>query len=192
MLYDRVFFVVWSTVLSIMLLIFGLERFDISLEQTIRNRTIVYFSSPPLSSFGERASFIQQSNRGVISDAGFPQFMLELVKPKPFTQIVIDESVVRNFMHQGVFSKSFSEFFGSDTAFGVLKFSDAERKPQELYVWLGYPDYDQSSYTMVYQFRPAVQDEIPRELDLKAIDPGEILRGNVSNIRLQVLAPLNG
>lgn len=189
MLYDKIFLVVWTCVLSVVLLIFGFERFDISLEQSLRNRSVVFLSSPPLSSFGDGASVVQASTQGVISDAGYPQFTLELINPKPFTQILVDAKIERRFMHEGVYSRSFSDFYGSDIGYGTLKYVDSQGNDKEIFVWFGYPDYDQSSYTIIYQFRAAVQDEIPYNVKLRRTDPETILRGEVSDIRLQILAP---
>ena len=189
MLYDKIFFVVWSLVLSITLLIFGFERFDISLEQSFHAQSIVHFSSPPLSTFGDGALIVQTSDQGVINDAGFPLFTLELVNPLPFTQISVDGKVKYLFMHAGVYSKSFSDFYGSDIGYVTLKYVDSQGNDQEIFAWFGYPDYDQSSFTIVYHFRAAVQDEIPKTVNLRTTDPEKILRGEVSNIRLQILAP---
>ncbi len=191
MLYDRIFFVVWASVLSIVLLIFGFERFDISLEQSLRNRSVVFFSSPPLSSFGSGASIVQLSARGVISDAGYPQFTLELISPSPFTQIFVDRKIKRSFMHEGVFSTSFSDFYGSDTGYGILKYSDSLGKQNEILVWFGYPDYDQSSYTIIYQFRAALQDEIPKYLVLQSTNPETILKGQIMDVKLEILVSNN-
>ena len=189
MLYDKIFFAAWSLVLSITLLIFGFERFDISLEQSFRAQSIVHFSSPQLSTFGDGALIVQTSDHGVINDAGFPLFTLELVNPQPFTQISVSGQVKRRFMHSGVYSKSFSDFYGSDVGYGTLKYADSQGDDQEIFVWFGYPDYDQSSYTIVYQIRPAVQDEIPNNVKLRRTDLATILKGEVSNIRLQISAP---
>jgi len=111
---------------------------------------------------------------------------LELINPRPYTQIKIGNEVVRSFMHQGVYSKSFSEFYGSDVGYGFLKYTDPLGSPQEIFVWFGYPDYDQSSYTINYQVRPAVQDEISPILGIAATSPEEIIKGEISNIYLQV------
>ena len=191
MLYDRIFFVVWASVLSIVLLIFGFERFDISLEQSLRNRSVVFFSSPPLSSFGKGASIVQLSAQGVISDAGYPQFTLELISPIPYTQIFVDQKIKRSFMHEGVFSTSFSDFYGSDTGYGILKYSDSFGKQNEIFVWFGYPDYDQSSYTIIYQFRAALQDEIPKYLALQSTNPETILKGQIMDVKLEILVGNN-
>jgi len=185
-LYDKIFTGIWTAVLVSALTIFSLERFDISLEQTVRARSVVYFSSPPLESFGKNALLIQTSGSGKISDFGFPLFRLELINPRPYTQIKIGNEVVRSFMHQGVYSKSFSEFYGSDVGYGFLKYTDPLGSPQEIFVWFGYPDYDQSSYTINYQVRPAVQDEISPILGIVAASPEEIIKGEISNIYLQV------
>ncbi len=191
MLFDRIFVVVWASFLSIALLIFGFERFDISLEQSLRNRSIVFFSSPPLSSFGNGASIVQLSAQGVISDAGYPQFTLELINPSPNSQIFVDRKIKRRFMHEGVFSTSFSNFYGSDTGYGILKYSDSLGKENEILVWFGYPDYDQSSYTIIYQFRAALQDEIPKSLALQSTDPETILKGQITDVKLEILVGSN-
>ena len=191
MLYDRIFFVVWVSVLSIVLLIFGFERFDISLEQSLRNRSVVFFSSPPLSSFGNGASIVQLSAQGVISDAGYPQFTLELINPSPNSQIFVDRKIKRRFMHEGVFSTSFSNFYGSDTGYGILNYSDRFGNQSQIYVWIGYPDYDQSSYTIIYQFRAALQDEIPKSLALQSTDPETIMKGQITDVKLEILVGSN-
>lgn len=191
MLYDRIFFVVWVSVLSIVLLIFGFERFDISLEQSLRNRSVVFFSSPPLSSFGNGASIVQLSAQGVISDAGYPEFTLELINPSPNSQIFVDRKIKRRFMHEGVFSTSFSNFYGSDTGYGILNYSDRFGNQSQIYVWIGYPDYDQGSHTIIYQFRAALQDEIPKSLALQSTDPETILKGQITDVKLEILVGSN-
>ena len=191
MLYDRIFFVVWASVLSIVLLIFGFERFDISLEQSLRNRSVVFFSSPPLASFGNGVSIVQLSAQGVISDAGYPHFTLELISPSPYTQIYVDQKVKRRFMHEGVFSKSFSDFYGSDTGYGILKYNDYLGKQNKIFVWFGYPDYDQSSYTIIYQVRAAIQDEIPKSLAMQSTNPETILKGQILDVKLEIMVGNN-
>ena len=191
MLYDRIFVVVWTSVLSIALLVFGFERFDISVEQSLRSRSVVFYSSPPLSSFGSRASIVQLSAQGIVSDAGYPQFTLELISPIPYTQIFVDQKIKRRFMHEGVFSKSFSDFFGSDTGYGILKYTDSLGTQNEIFVWFGYPDYDQSSYTIIYQFRTAIQDEVPKSLALQSTNPVTILKGQVMDVKLEILVGKN-
>jgi len=190
MLYDKVFAGLWTALLISTLTIFGLERFDISLEQTLRARTLVHFSSPPLESFGENAIYIQTSKKGKLSDFGFPEFQLELINPLPYTRIKVDDTVARSFMHKGVFSKSFSDFYGSDVGYAFLKYLDPAGSPKQIYVWFGYPDYDQSEFTIVYQIRPAVQDEIPANLGVSAVAPKTILKGEISDISLQVVGLL--
>ncbi len=181
----------WTSVLSTALLVFGLERFDISLEESVRNRSLVHFSSPAVSTFGDGAIIFQKSTRGLISDAGFPQFTVELIKPKPFTEILVNGKVNRRIMHAGVFSMSFSDFYGSDTGYGILKYIDSLGNQNEIFVWFGYPDYDQSSYTIIYQFRPAIQDEIPIGQNFQAVNPEEISKGQIKNIELQILTSKN-
>lgn len=192
MLYDKFFFVVWTFVLSIALLIFGFESVDISLNQSVRNQALVYFSSPSVSSFGVGVSIVQKSTRGLISDAGFSNFTLELMSPRPFTEVVVNGAVKRRFLHVGVFSTSFSEFYGSDTGYGILRYRDSLGNQNRIFVWFGYPDYDQSSHTMIYQFRAAIQDEIPIGQNFIAVKPEEISKGQIKNIDLQILTSNNG
>lgn len=191
-LYDRIFIIVWTTVLAIVSLIFGLERFGISVEQSIRNRAVVNFSSPPISSFGESSVVVEISNHGRITDAGFPQMTLELINPVPFTRVVVGGNIKRRIMHQGLYSKQgFEAVYGSAEAYGILKYSDPQGVRQKIYIWLAWPDYDQSEYTVLYHFRTAVSDEIPQQYGIPMTDPTSVLRGAISNIRLEIPYPSN-
>jgi hypothetical protein len=86
---------------------------------------------------------------------------------------------------------SFSDFYGSDTGYGILKYIDSLGNQNKIFVWFGYPDYDQSSYTIIYQFRPAIQDEIPIGQNFQAVNPEEISKGQIKNIELQILTRKN-
>jgi len=191
-MYDKIFVTVWTLVLSIVLLIFGLERIGISAEESIRSRSIVSFSTQPLSSFGERSTMIESSIHGRIADDGFPQMTLELINPVPFTRVVVNGQTKRRVMHQGLYSKQgFDSVYGGGDAYGVLKYIDPAGVKQKIYIWLAWPDYDQSEYTIVYHFRTAVSDEIPIEFGISMTDPTSVLRGQIRNVRLEIYYPRN-
>ena len=94
-------------------------------------------------------------------------------------------------MHEGVFSKSFSDFYGSDTGYGILKYNDYLGKQNKIFVWFGYPDYDQSSYTIIYQVRAAIQDEIPKSLAMQSTNPETILKGQILDVKLEIMVGNN-
>ena len=191
-MYDKIFITAWTLVLSVVLVIFGLERFGISAEYTIRNRSIINFSTPSLSNFGKKSELLESSKQGRIADAGFPMMTLELIDPVPFTRIMIDGDADRQVMHQGLYSRQgFEVVYGSAEAYGVLKYTDPEGVRQKLYVWLAWPDYDQSERTIIFHFRTAVSDEIPVQYGLPMTDPTTVLRGQISNIRLEIPYPSN-
>ncbi|MEN9648873.1 MAG: hypothetical protein RLZ17_914, partial [Actinomycetota bacterium] len=104
-MYDNVFITVWTLVLSVVLVIFGLERFGISAEYTIRNRSLINFSTPPLATFGNDSAMFESSKKGRIADAGFPMMTLELINPVPFTKVLVKgvtEGYVKDLEIQGV------------------------------------------------------------------------------------------
>ena len=109
----------------------------------------------------------------------------------PYTQIFVDKKIKRSFMHEGVFATSFSDFFGSDTGYGILKYTDSFATQNEIFVWFGYPDYDHSSYTIIYQFRAALQDEIHKTLALQSTNPETILKGQIMDVKLEILVGNN-
>ena len=191
-MYDKVFITVWTLVLSVVLVIFGLERFGISAEYTIRNRSLINFSTPPLAIFGNESAMIESSKKGRIADAGFPMMTLELINPVPFTKVVVNGVAERQVMHQGFYSRQgFEAIYGEPVTYGILKYIDPEGVKQKLYVWLAWPDYDQSEYTIIYHFRTAVSDEIPIKYGIPMTDPTTVLKGQISNIRLEIPYPSN-
>ena len=191
-MYDKVFITVWTLVLSVVLVIFGLERFGISAEYTIRNRSLINFTTPSLSNFGKKSKILESSKQGRIADAGFPMMTLELVNPVPFTKVVVKGVTERQVMHQGFYTRQgFEAIYGAASTYGILKYTDPEGERQKLYVWLAWPDYDQSEHTIIYHFRTAVSDEIPGQYDLPMTDPTIVLRGQISNIRLEIPYPSN-
>ena len=191
-MYDKVFITVWTLALSVLLVIFGLERFGISAEYTIRNRSLINFSTPPLATFGNGSVMLESSKQGRIADAGFPMMTLELVNPVPFTKVLVEGVTKRQVMHQGFYSRQgFEAVYGEPTTYGILKYIDPEGVKQKLYVWLAWPDYDQSEHTIVYHFRTAVSDEIPIKYGIPMTDPTTVLRGRISNIRLEIPYPSN-
>ena len=178
--------------LSVVLVIFGLERFGISAEYTIRNRSIVNFSTSPLSTFGDKSAMVESSKQGRIADAGFPMMTLELINPVPFTRIMVSGDAERQVMHQGLYSRQgFDAVYGAASTYGILKYTDPDGVRQKLYVWLAWPDYDQSEHTIIFHFRTAVSDEIPVQYGLPMTDPTTVLRGQISNIRLEIPYPSN-
>ena len=191
-MYDKVFTTIWILVLSVVLIIFGLERFGVSAENTIRNRSLVNFSTPPLSTFGTDSVMLEFSKQGRIADAGFPMMTLELVNPVPFTKLLVEGVTKRQVMHQGFYSRQgFEAIYGTPTTYGILKYIDPEGVKQKLYVWLAWPDYDQSEHTIIYHLRTAVSDEIPTKYGISMTDPTTVLRGQISNIRLEIPYPSN-
>ena len=191
-MYDKVFLTVWTLVLSVVLVIFGLERFGISAEYTIRNRSLISFTTPPLATFGNESAMLESSKQGRIADAGFPMMTLELINPVPFTKVVVKGVTERQVMHQGLYSgQGFEAVYGVGSTYGILKYTDPEGVRQKSYVWLAWPDYDQSEHTIIYHFRTAVSDEIPSQYGLPMTDPATVLRGQISNIRLEIPYPSN-
>jgi len=185
-IYDRVFFISWSAILSVVLLIFGLEKFNISAERSIRERAIVNFTSPPFSDYGDGSTLVELAKRGMISDGGFPIFVLELRNPESFSRILVNGKLDRRVMHQGNIYRAFSDFFGSDVACGILKYSDANGDRQRLAVQFGYPDYDQSEFTLLFRFRLMVSDEIPASYSTPYMDPESLQRGAISDVRIEI------
>ncbi len=189
---DKIFVAIWSLVLFGVLLIFGLERFGISAEQSIRSRSIVNFSTPPLSAFGGTSTMIEASNLGQIFRTSFPQMTLELINPVPFTRIVVNGDTKRRVMHQGLYSRQgFDSVYGSPDAYGVLKYIDPAGVKQKIFIWLAWPDYEQAEYTILYHFRPAVSDEIPVQFAIPMTDPETMLRGQITNVQLTIYFPRN-
>ena len=191
-MYDKVFITVWTLVLSVVLVIFGLERFGISAEYTIRNRSLINFSTPPLATFGNESAMLESSKQGRIADAGFPMMVLELINPVPFTKVVVNGVAERQVMHQGFYSRQgFEAIYGEPVTYGILKYIDPEGVRQKLYIWLAWPDYDQSEHTIIYHFRTAVSEEIPIKYGIPRADPTAVLSGQISNIRLEIPYPSN-
>ncbi len=191
-MYDKVFTTIWILVLSVVSIIFGLERFGVSAENSIRNRSVVNFYTPPLKDFGTESALLESSKQGRISDAGFPMMTLELINPVPFTKVLVKGVTERQVMHQGLYSKQgFEEVYGESATYGILKYIDPEGVKQKLYVWLAWPDYDQSEYTIVFHFRTAVSDEIPVKYGIPMTDPTTVLKGQISNVRLEIPYPSN-
>jgi len=191
-MYDKVFITVWTLVLSVVLLIFGLERFGISAEYTIRNRSLINFSTPPLVTFGNESAMLESSKKGRIADAGFPMMTLELINPVPFTRIVVNGETKRRVMHQGLYSmQGFDSVYGSGDAYGVLKYIDPAGVKQKIFIWLAWPDYEQADYTILYHFRSAVSDEIPAQFGIPMTDPESVLRGQITNVQLTIYFPRN-
>jgi hypothetical protein len=190
--FDKIFVVIWTLVLSGVVLIFGLERIGISAEQSIKSRSIVNFSTPPLSSFGEKSTMIETSNLGQIFLTNFPQMTLELINPVPFTRIVVNGETKRRVMHQGLYSsQGFDSVYGGGDAYGVLKYIDSAGVKQKIFIWLAWPDYEQAAYTILYHFRTAVSDEIPAQLQIPMTDPESLLRGQITNVELKIYYPRN-
>jgi len=190
--FDKIFVVIWTLVFCTVVLIFGLERFGISAEQSIKSRAIVNFSTPPLSSFGEKSTMIEASNLGQIFFTSFPQMTLELINPVPFTRIVVSGETKRRVMHQGLYSmQGFESVYGSGDAYGVLKYIDSAGVKQKIFIWLAWPDYEQAAYTILYHFRTAVSDEIPAQLQIPMTDPESLLRGQITNVELKIYFPRN-
>ena len=191
-MFDKIFVGIWSLVLTGVLLIFGLERIGISAEQSLKSRAIVNFSTPPLSSFGEKSTMIEASNLGQIFFTSFPQMTLELINPVPFTRIVVNGETKRRVMHQGLYStQGFESVYGSGDAYGILKYIDPAGVKQQLFIWLAWPDYEQAEYTILYHFRTAVSDEIPAQFGLPMIDPESLLRGQITKVQLKIYYPRN-
>ena len=191
-MYDKVFITVWTLVLSVVLVIFGLERFGISAEYTLRNRSLINFSTPPLVTFGSESAMLESSKQGRIVDAGFPMMTLELINPVPFTKVFVKGVTERQVMHQGFYARQgFEAIYGESATYGILKYIDPQGVRQKLYIWLAWPDYDQSEHTIIYHFRTAVSDEIPIKYGIPMTDPTTVLRGQISNIRLEIPYPSN-
>ena len=191
-MYDKVFITVWTLVLSVVLVIFGLERLGISAEYTIRNRSLINFSTPPLATFGNESAMLESSKKGRIADAGFPMMTLELINPVPFTKVVVNGVAERQVMHQGFYSRQgFDAVYGEPVTYGILKYIDPQGVRQKLYIWLSWHDYDQSEHTIIYHFRTAVSDEIPIKYGIPMTDPTTVIRGQISNIRLEIPYPSN-
>jgi len=185
-IYDRVFFIGWVAILSAVLLIFGLEKLNISVEKSMRERAIVNFSSPPISRFGGGSTLVEIAKQGTISDGGFPIFVLELRNPESFSRILVNGKLERRVMHQGNIYRAFSDFFGSDVVYGILKYSDANGGRQKLAVQFQYPDYDQSEFTLLFRFRLMVSDEIPASYSTPYMDPESLQRGAISDVRIEL------
>lgn len=185
-LYDRAFFLVWLITLSIVLMIFGLEKLNISAEKTIRELAIVNISSPPMSNYGENSRFVEISKQGTIGDGDFPIFVLELQHPESFSRILVNGKIRRRVMHNGNIYRAFSDFFGSDVAFGTLKYVDQNGIRQKLAVQFQYPDYDQSEFKLKFSFRLMVSDEIPASYSIPFTDPEIILKGNITDVRIEI------
>ena len=191
-MFDKIFVAIWTLVLSIVLLIFGLERIGISAEESIKSRSIVNFSTPPLSSFGEKSIMIETSNLGQIFFTSFPQMTLELINPVPFTRIVVNGETRRRVMHQGLYStQGFDSVYESGDAYGVLTYIDPAGVKQKIFIWLAWPDYEQAAYTLLFHFRTAVSDEIPPQFGIPMTDPESVLRGQITNVQLKIYYPRN-
>ena len=190
--YDWFFLTIWTLVITVVLIIFGLERIGISAEMSIRNQSLVNFTSPPISSYGPKSTIIEFSKQGQISDAGFPLMNLELVNPLPFTRVAVEGKIKRQVMHQGFYSgQGFESLYGSGDAHGVLKYIDPAGIKQKIYIWLAWPDYDHSQHTILYHIRTAVSDEIPIAYGIQMTDPVSVLRGQITNVRLEIDYPRN-
>lgn len=185
-IYDRVFFIIWLAILSVVLTIFGLEKYNISIEKTIRERAIVNYTSPPFSDYGDGSTLVEIATQGVISDGGFPLLVLELRNPESFSRILVNGKIERRVMHQGNIYRGFSDFFGSDLAYGILKFSDPNGDRQKLAVQFQYPDYDQSEPILIFRFRLMVSDEIPASYSTPYMDPESLQRGAISDVRIEI------
>lgn len=191
-MYDKIFVAFWTLVICTVTLIFGLERIGISAEQSIKSRSVVNFSTPHLSSFGEKSTLVEASNLGQIFFTSFPQMTLELINPVPFTRIVVNGETKRRVMHQGLYSRQgFDSVYGSGDAYGVLKYIDSAGVKQKIFIWLAWPDYEQAAYTILYHFRTAVSDEIPVHFGLPITDPESLLRGQITNVELKIYYPRN-
>ena len=191
-MFDKIFVAVWTLVLSIVLLIFGLERIGISAEESIKSRSIVNFSTPLLSSFGEESIMIESSDLGQIFFTSFPQMTLELINPVPFTRVVVNGETKRRVMHQGMYTRQgFDYVYGSGDAYGVLKYIDPAGDKQRIFIWLAWPDYEQAEHTILYHFRTAVSDEIPPQFGIPMTDPESVLRGQITNVQLKIYYPRN-
>ena len=184
--YDRAFFIMWTASLSVVLVIFGLEKYNISFEKSLRERAIVNFTSPPISAYGDGSTLVELAKRGMISDGGFPMFVLELRNPESFSRILVNGKLERRVMHQGNIYRAFSDFFGSDVAYGILKYSDANGGRQKLAVQFQYPDYDQSEFTLFFRFRLMVSDEIPASYSIPYLDPESLQKGAISDVRIEI------
>lgn len=185
-LYDKSFFTIWLATLAIVLLIFGSEKYGISVEQSVRERALVNFTSPPLSTYGDNSTVVELSKHGLISDGGFPLFNLEIRNPKPFTRILVDGKLQRRVLHRGNIYQHWDAFFGSDVAYGFLKYVDPSGVRQKIAVQFLYPDYDQSEFHLRFGFRAMVSDEIPASYETSYTVPETILRGEITDVRIEI------
>lgn len=185
-IYDRAFFAIWLAILSVVLLIFGLEKYNISVEKSLREQAIVNFTSPPISDYGDGVTLVESAKQGKISDGGFPIFVLELRNPEAFSRILVNGKLERRVMHQGNIYQNFGGFFGSDVAYGILKYSDPNGGRQKLAVQFQYPDYDQSDFTLIFRFRLMVSDEIPASYSIPYSDPEVLQRGVISDVSVEM------
>ena len=185
-LYDRFFFAIWFATLAVVLLIFGSEKIGISLDQSVRERALVNFTSPPLSTYGNNSIVVELSKHGLINDGGFPLFVLEIRNPEPFTRILVNGKLQRRVLHKGGIYQHWDEFFGSDVAYGFLKYVDPSGVKQKIAVQFQYPDYDQSEFSLRFGFRAMVSDEIPASYETSYTVPETILRGEITDVRIEI------
>ena len=186
-LYDKSFFAIWLATLAVVLLIFGSEKYGISVEHSVRERALVNFTSPPLSNYGNKLTVVELSKHGSISDGGFPLFNLEIRNPEPFTRILVNGKIQRRVLHRGSIYQHWDLFFGSDVGYGFLKYVDPSGVRQKIAVQFQYPDYDQSEFCLRFGFRAMVSDEIPASYETSYTVPETILRGEITDIRVEIL-----
>ena len=186
MRFEKLFFVIWTVILVGTLTLFGSKRFDLALVETVEARKIVSWSSPPLLSFGGGAIVIETSSTGRINDAGENRFTIELIGPKPFTTIANSLGVQRRVVHAGNIYLDWNSFFGSDVMTGTLRYTNVSGGQQMIAVEFGYPDYDQSSVTVIFYWRPLVSDEISPLTGMSPIDPRSVVRGDVTDVRIEI------
>ena len=183
---DKSFFVIWLATLVVVLLIFGSEKYGISVEQSVRERALVNFGSPPLSTYGDSSIVVELSKHGLISAVGLDLFSLEMRNPEPFTRILVDGKLRRRVLHRGSIYQHWDIFFGSDVAYGFLKYVDPSGVRQKIAVQFQYPDYDQSEFDLRFGFRAMVSDEIPASYETVYTVPEAILRGEISDVRIEI------
>ncbi len=89
-------------------------------------------------------------------------------------------------MHKGNIYQNWDLFFGSDVAYGFLKYVDPIGARQRIAVQFQYPDYDQSEYCLRFGFRAMVSDEIPASYETSYVVPETILRGEITDVRIEI------
>ena len=152
----------------------------------MRERALINFTSPPLSTYGDGSVVVELSKYGLISAVGLDLFSLEMRNPESFTRILVDGKVRRRVLHKGSIYQHWDIFFGSDVAYGFLKYVDPNGVRKKIAVQFQYPDYDQSEFDLYFRFRAMVSEEIQGYYETYYTVSETIMRGEITDVRIEI------